>query len=120
MAWRKLETLLLYRRCATASRQAIALSGFPPHLVDCSVQVAGDSGDFVLVPDFITPEEEQSLMCDVGLSFRRLRYQYAHWDQVRRSIYSVAACIVNSLYCAHTESLRIRFLSNYDSYGLLP
>lgn len=81
MAWRKcFHGLSLYRRSATSSS---APSGFPQHLVDCSDQAADDSRDFVLIPDFITPDEEQSLMGDVGTSFRRLRYQYAHWDQVR-------------------------------------
>lgn len=32
--------------------------------------------------DFITPEEEKSLMDELEPKFRRTRYQFDHWDDV--------------------------------------
>lgn len=33
-------------------------------------------------PDFITPEEEKSLMDELEPKFKRSRYQFDHWDDV--------------------------------------
>lgn len=40
------------------------------------------NGDLVLISDFITEEEEHSIMKEIQPYFARLRYEYSHWDDV--------------------------------------
>lgn len=35
-----------------------------------------------VIADFITPEEEESLMEEIDPYMRRLRYEQSHWDDV--------------------------------------
>ena len=41
-----------------------------------------DSWNFAVIPGFISPEEEESLMMDVSRSLRGKKYQFDHWDGV--------------------------------------
>ena len=40
------------------------------------------SKDMQVLPDFISPKEETSLMEELEVKFKRARYQYDHWDDV--------------------------------------
>jgi len=53
-------------------------------LVNCTEAARKDSEDIVVVPDFISSEEEQSLLQDVSRTLRGKKYQYQHWDGVSR------------------------------------
>jgi len=47
----------------------------------CEEKVKNElSRDMQVLPDFITPEEEISLMEELEMKFKRARYQYDHWD----------------------------------------
>ena len=37
----------------------------------------------IVIPDFISEEEEQFLLQDISRTLRGKRYQYDHWDGVR-------------------------------------
>jgi len=52
--------------------------------VNCTEAARKDSEDIVVVPDFISSEEEQSLLQDVSRTLRGKKYQYQHWDGVSR------------------------------------
>lgn len=39
--------------------------------------------DMRVLCDFISPEEEKSLMDELEMKFKRVRYQFDHWDDVR-------------------------------------
>lgn len=39
--------------------------------------------DFIVVPDFVSLEEEQSLLEEVDPYMKRLKYEFDHWDDVR-------------------------------------
>jgi len=54
--------------------------------VSCTEAAREDSADIVVVPDFISSEEEQSLLQDVSRTLRGKKYQYQHWDGVSRSV----------------------------------
>lgn len=41
--------------------------------------------ELITIPDFITEEEEQSLLSEIDPILSRSRYQTAHWDNVRPS-----------------------------------
>lgn len=51
-------------------------------LLDFSKEAEQDSLSFVVVPNFISAEEEGVLMRDVGRSLRGKKYQFDHWDGV--------------------------------------
>lgn len=74
----------LSRRCpgtsAGGSKEERLSPGHP--LVECSQSAEGDLCHVALVEQFITQEEEDSLMGEVEKSLRRSRYQYEHWDGV--------------------------------------
>ncbi len=53
-----------------------------PSLVDCSKAAREDSDGFVVVPDFVSPEEEALLCQDINRTLRGKKYQYDHWDKV--------------------------------------
>ena len=54
-----------------------------PRLVQCSEAAQTDIQDGLSVSTgFVTREEEDAVMGEVTRSFRRLRYQYSHWDGV--------------------------------------
>ena len=55
-------------------------------LVNCTEAARADSEDIVVVPEFISSEEEQSLLQDVRRTLRGKKYQYKHWDGVRRLV----------------------------------
>lgn len=55
-------------------------------LVNCTEAARKDSEDIVVVPDFISSEEEQSLLQDVSRTLRGKKYQYQHWDGVSRLV----------------------------------
>ena len=38
--------------------------------------------DMQVLHDFISPEEENNLMEELEIKFKRARYQYDHWDDV--------------------------------------
>lgn len=54
-----------------------------PSLLDYSPAAEEDSGGFVVIPNFISLEEEESLLQDIRRTLRGKRYQYDHWDGVR-------------------------------------
>lgn len=41
--------------------------------------------ELITIPDFITEEEEQSLLSEIDPVLTRARYQAAHWDDVGSS-----------------------------------
>ena len=51
-------------------------------LLAFSKEAEGDSWSFAVIPGFISPEEEDSLMTDVTRSLRGKKYQFDHWDGV--------------------------------------
>ena len=53
------------------------------NLVVFSKEAEEDSWSFAVIPGFISPEEEESLMMDVSRSLRGKKYQFDHWDGVR-------------------------------------
>lgn len=52
-------------------------------LLHCNDAAREDSRDMKVIPDFVSEEEEQSLLQDIGRTLRGKRYQYDHWDGVR-------------------------------------
>ena len=52
-------------------------------LLHCNHAAKEDSRDMIVIPDFISEEEEQSLLQDISRTLRGKRYQYDHWDGVR-------------------------------------
>ena len=56
-------------------------------LIECS-DAAREEGikNFAVIPDFISQEEEQSLLQDISRTLRGKRYQYDHWDGVSESV----------------------------------
>ena len=52
-------------------------------LLHCNDAAREDSRDITVIPDFVSEEEEQSLLQDIGRTLRGKRYQYDHWDGVR-------------------------------------
>lgn len=50
--------------------------------LEFSKEAEADSWDFAVIPDFISSEDEQSLMNDISRSFRGKKYQFDHWDGV--------------------------------------
>lgn len=52
-------------------------------LLHCNHAAREDSRDMIVIPNFISEEEEQSLLQDIGRTLRGKRYQYDHWDGVR-------------------------------------
>ena len=52
-------------------------------LLYCNDAAREDSRDMKVIPDFVSEEEEQSLLQDIGRTLRGKRYQYDHWDGVR-------------------------------------
>ena len=52
------------------------------NLVVFSKEAEEDSWSFAVIPGFISPEEEESLMMDVSRSLRGKKYQFNHWDGV--------------------------------------
>lgn len=55
-------------------------------------QLIGDS--LILQEDFISSHEEELLLKEVLPYMKRLRYEYSHWDDVRRLIMYVVLLIV--------------------------
>ena len=51
-------------------------------LLAFSKEAEEDSWSFAVIPGFISPEEEDSLMKDVTRSLRGKKYQFDHWDGV--------------------------------------
>ena len=52
------------------------------------IQCSGDDvqeimmKDMIIIPDFVTAEEEQSILDEVEPYLKRLRYESSHWDDV--------------------------------------
>ncbi len=42
----------------------------------------GDDKHFRVIPEFVDPAEEQSVLNEVSKAFKRKKYQYDHWDGV--------------------------------------
>ena len=51
-------------------------------LVDGSEAAQQEFGDLVVLPDFISEEDEAAIIQEVDFGFRRSKYQYSHWDGV--------------------------------------
>ena len=52
------------------------------NFLEFSKGAEADNWDFAVIPDFISSEDEQSLMNDISRSFRGKKYQFDHWDGV--------------------------------------
>ncbi len=54
------------------------------HLISCTDPLTGSvmEESMSVVEDFITPEEEKSLINEVEPHLSRLRYEFDHWDDV--------------------------------------
>ena len=68
-------------------------------LLDYSEAAREDCASMVVVPGFVSAEEERSLMQEIGRTLRGKRYLYDHWDGV--------SVVVVCTSC-HTMSLRFR------------
>lgn len=78
--------------CAVSPNEAKSRSGRLYHsesvatgkadLLDYSEAAREDCGSMVVVPDFVSAEEERSLMQEIGRTLRGKRYLYDHWDGV--------------------------------------
>lgn len=55
-------------------------SGVSTSLLEFSASVGGDVQHFRVIPDFVTAEEEQSVLKEVTRALRGRKYQYDHWD----------------------------------------
>ena len=94
------------RRCLGTSAEGSKYERLSPDhpLVECSQSAEEDLCHVTLMEQFITQEEEDSLMGEVEKSLRRSRYQYEHWDGVRPGQHpslltpTTAADIHSSLY----------------------
>jgi len=98
------------RACAVSPRHR-ARGGYVRHchtdsplegeaaLLDYSETAREDCASMVVVPDFVSAEEERSLMQEIGRTLRGKRYLYDHWDGV--------SVVVVCTSC-HTTSLRFR------------
>lgn len=38
--------------------------------------------DFAIIPNFITEKEESSLLKEIEKTWKRVKYEYSHWDNV--------------------------------------
>ena len=66
-------------------------------LLDFNKEAKEDSWSFAVIPGFISPEEEESLMMDVNRSLRGKKYQFDHWDGVSEcACVCVCVCKVDS------------------------
>lgn len=76
---------MLSRQCFSTTHECTKYEQLTAEhpLVDCSQLAEGDLCHVTLVDQFITQEEEDSLMGEVAKALRRSRYQYEHWDGVR-------------------------------------
>ena len=100
--------------CAEGSKYQRLMPDHP--LVECSQSAEGDLCHVTLMEQFITQEEEDSLMGEVEKSLRRSRYQYEHWDGVRPGQHpslltpttasDIAACTYT--WCFHLPLLFIK------------
>ena len=61
-------------------------------LLAFSKEAEEDSWSFAVIPGFISPEEEDSLMMDVTRSLRGKKYQFNHWDGVGEQV-CVCVCV---------------------------
>ena len=57
-------------------------SGVSTSLLEFSASVGRDVQHFRVIPDFVTAEEEQSVLKEVTRALRGRKYQYDHWDGV--------------------------------------
>lgn len=89
---RRFQWYICVAQCCRLSRRRLVTSGKRSEygnltadhpLVECSRPAEADLRHVTLVEQFITQEEEDSLMGEIAKSLRRLRYQYEHWDGVR-------------------------------------
>ena len=85
--WRSLITplRLFYTKSHLRARDASASSRQrygDRSLLEFSKEAEEDSWSFAVIPDFVSPEEEESLMRDISRSLRGKKYQFDHWDGV--------------------------------------
>lgn len=64
--------------------------GGDPNLIDCSPAAEGDRDGFVVIPDFVSVEEEHELCQDIKRTLRGRQYQYDHWDKLSTSCHNIA------------------------------
>ena len=84
---------------ASAANSVEQLNG-DRSLLEFSKEAEEDSWSFVVIPDFISSEEEESLMMDISHSLRGKKYQFDHWDGVSDCV-CVCVCVC---MCAHAQS----------------
>lgn len=83
----------LQSRCRTIHTAFSLRSNSPvcvkgdPTLLDTSEAAVEDVQCFSVVPNFISPVEEEQLLVDVDRSLRGKKYQYDHWDGVGGRVY---------------------------------
>ena len=72
-------------RPLTTAQRLSSVSTCGHNLVEVSPQcrVEGDHEHFRIITDFVSSDEEQSVLKEVSRAFRRKKYQYDHWDGVR-------------------------------------
>ena len=51
-------------------------------LLEYSPTAEGDSHNFSVIPNFVTPSVEENLLNDINRTLRGKRYQFDHWDGV--------------------------------------
>lgn len=51
--------------------------------------------DLILIEDFISPEEETSLLNEIEPYMKKLRYEYDHWDDVNKTFLGVCCVCVS-------------------------
>ena len=79
-------------------------SSMPEVFIDSSSSAVEDCKDMIITENFITKQEEATIMKELRLTFRR-KYEYSHWDEVYRY-----RCIVNCTMCL---SLSLQAITGY-------
>lgn len=95
----QLRTLPTIRRKHTASngcrKYSLNLSTLgSSDLLEFSEAATEDVRHFRVVPDFLSPAEEQSVLKEASRALRGRKYQYDHWDGVSWGSQGQGACCI--------------------------
>ena len=66
-----------------ASARKSIFNCYSGRYIRCSESSSEDALEFVVVPNFITKEEELGMMAEINKIWRHPKYEYCHWDNVR-------------------------------------
>lgn len=71
-------------RLCSSSVNSVCPSKEPSRLLECSDEKTQEIAerDFTVIQNFITEEEEESLLKEAERFLKKVRYEYDHWDNV--------------------------------------